>query len=99
MIRSFALTTSVHGTPAIQLENPTEAERMFLRRAVLTQFTDDIFYQKKQDASPFLQSESEHFILVEFWGNAKDFVDWLNSDDPEVEKVKDFCLENAGWDS
>lgn len=95
MIRKFDISISVHGTPAIQLENPTEAERWFLRRAVLTQFTDDIFYKKKQDASPFLQSESKNFILVEFWGNAKDFVDWLNSDDPEVLKAKELSEDFA----
>lgn len=91
MIRNFNISTCGHGTPAIQVENPTEVERMFLRRAILTQFTDDVFYQKKQDSKPFLQCETKDFILVEFWGgklNAMLFVDWLNSEDPEVQKAK-----------
>lgn len=97
MIRHFTLSTCGHGTPAIQVQNPTELERMFLRRAVLTQFTDDVFYQKKQDAKPFLQSETKDFIMIEFWGgqaNAELFVDWINSQDPEVQKAKEMC---ARW--
>lgn len=80
--------------PSIQIENPTEAERNFLRRAVLTQMMDDVFYINKQSAKPFLQSDSEKFILIEFWGkkeNAQLYVDWLNSDYEEIVKAKFFC--------
>lgn len=97
-IRKFEITTSSHGQPAIQLENPTGAERAFLRRAVLTQYTDDVFYTKKQEATPFLQAESKDFMLVEFWKGgvaAQEFVDWLNSDDPEVVKAREFARWSA----
>lgn len=95
MIRQFQITTSGHGMPSIQIENPTEAERNFLRRAVLTQMMDDVFYINKQGAQPFLQSDSENFILIEFWGkkeNAQLYVDWLNNSQcEEVVKTKFFC--------
>ena len=92
-IRTFKVTICAHGTPAIQVEKPTEAERQFLHRAVMTQFTDDPFYGRKQAAKPFLQCDQKDFILVEFWGSPADFVDWLNSDDPVVVKAKQMAVD------
>lgn len=48
----------------------------------------------KQDAKPFLQSESKDFIMIEFWGgvpNALKWVEWLNGDNPEVQKAKEIA--------
>lgn len=95
MIRKFEITTSSHHMKAIQLESPTEAERFFLKRAVMSQMMDDIFYQKKEICSPFLQSDHPNFLLIEFWkpDGAEEFVDFLNSDHPEVVKSKKFAEE------
>jgi len=92
-MRKFEIVTSAHGMPSIQID-PTPEERNFLKRAVLSQFTDCIFYQKKQDCSPFVQSDQPGFLLIEFWKGgveAQKFVDFLNSDHPEVLKAKKFA--------
>lgn len=95
MIRQFQITTSTwRSVPVLQVNNPTFAERNFLRRAILSQITEDIFYIKKQPAKPFLHKNDEQLLVVEFWGgieNATDFVEWLNSQDPEVVQEKFFC--------
>lgn len=94
MIRKFEISRSSHGTPAIQIQNPTEEERSFIKRATLTQMMDDVFYLMKQDAKPFLQSESRDFIMIEFWGgmpNALKWVEWLNGDSPEIQKAKEIA--------
>jgi len=92
MIRKFEITTSSHGMKSIQID-PTPAERAFLKRAVMSQSNDDIFYQKKTLCTPFLQSDHDNFILIEFWKpkGAEEFVNFLNSDHPEVVRAKEIA--------
>lgn len=89
MIRKFEITTSPHGMKAIQID-PTPEERTFLKKALMSNMTDCIFCQKKQIASPFLQSDQENFMLIEFWKpeGAEEFIEFLNSEHPEVLKAK-----------
>lgn len=64
------LSYSYHAMPCIQLENASDVEREFLRMAVLDNFTDSPFYQRKQKVSPFLQTDYDGYLLIEFWGAA-----------------------------
>jgi hypothetical protein len=71
--------------PCIQLTDATVEQHWFLKRAVRDNDTRSKFYQKKQDANPFIQGgydKKEGWLLIEFWGpkeTIQPYVDWLNS--------------------
>lgn len=73
---------SCHNQYCIQVKNPTKELRTFLKWAITDNLWQSDFYQKRQIANPFLQSDHEDYILIEFWSDNLDeillYVDWLN---------------------
>ena len=49
------------------MASPTEEERAYLKMALAGSQMDDPFYQARQKANPFLQSDHPHYVLIEFW--------------------------------
>ena len=84
-IRHFEVTISPNQMKAICIQ-PTPAERAFLHRVLRANLITDAFYQAKRLAHPFLQSDHDTYILIEFWkpDGADEYVSFLNSDDPHV---------------
>lgn len=77
--QTFTLGTSCHGMPCIEITNPTEKIRNFLRNAVLENRVNESAYIAKRYSTPFLQSDHDDYILIEFWGkDPTPFMDWLN---------------------
>lgn len=68
--------------PQIIQHSATPDQVAFISRAVRAYRTDDIFYQKKQKADPWIEAISIDFLRVDFGGGvaaATEYVDWLNS--------------------
>lgn len=76
----FEVSTTCHNMPGIQVENPSSAQRQFLRYAMMENRMGEPAYELRSKAGAFLQSDCPDFIMIEFWNpEFQTFVDWLNS--------------------
>lgn len=76
----FEITTSPNNMKCVEIEYPTENERNFIRNAVLENRIEHPAYVAARSGIPFLQSDHEDYLLVEFWGRRPEpFVYYLNS--------------------
>jgi hypothetical protein len=89
MEKTFKVDITCHNQYGIQLWDNGQVENFkskknFLKRAVLDNWIKSEFYQKKQKVSPFLQSNCNDFIMVEFWTDdlkaVEEYVEFLNSE-------------------
>lgn len=72
-------TISHNGLRCIEIENPTEEVRNFLRESVLENRIAEPVYIARSLAGAFLQADYDTYILIEFWGTRPEpFIDWLN---------------------
>ena len=85
----FEVKISSNGMPSIQAENPSPEIRNLIHRAINADDLRDPAYEFKHKAGAFLQSDSEDYILVEFWmPGYQPFVDYLNQELAKLKKVK-----------
>lgn len=78
-IAKLEVSQSPHGMSCIQVENPSARLRDIIRQAIMANHIDDLAYELRTDAGAFLQSDSDDYILVEFWKpDYQKFVDYLN---------------------
>lgn len=49
--------------------------RAYLNHAMRANRMDDPFYRERQSAHPFLQCDSQDYILIEFWVGEEDKTD------------------------
>ena len=72
------ITTSLHGQNCIEIENPTQKVRQIIKSVLTANHFDDPDYQACQLPRPFLQCDTEDYMLIEFWGtNVPEFVSYL----------------------
>lgn len=75
------LSKSPNGMMCISQVDPPKALRWFIKRALLANHCEDPFYQQRQKAHPFLQSDHTDYLLVEFWTDSekavKAYLAWL----------------------
>lgn len=65
--------------PCIQIENPSQPWRSIIRQAITVNDMNDPAYGLRSEAGAFLQSDSDDYLLVEFWKpDYQPFVDYLN---------------------
>jgi len=80
----LTLGKSPEGHPAIHVHNPSPQLRNLLRRVMTANMSGDPSYELKAKAHPFLQCDSDEYMMIEFWTNRqnsiKDFVDHLNAE-------------------
>jgi hypothetical protein len=75
----FAVTTGPHNMPSLELRDPEVEEREFLKYVLACNLIGDEKYELSQRAGAFLQSDSEYYVLVEFWQpDHESLVQWLN---------------------
>ena len=75
----FKITTSVHDMKCIQIKNPSNGVRTFLRSIVTCNWIHDDDYKVSKKAGAFLQCDYPDYILIEFWNDgAEYFVDYIN---------------------
>lgn len=75
----FTVVKGPHGMPSLSLRDPDPEVRTFVRKAVTSQWMDDVRYELRTQAGAFLQCDYENYVLVEFWQpDYQPFVDWLN---------------------
>jgi hypothetical protein len=67
----------------IEIFNPSSIVRNFIISSVSCNYVNDINYIKKQNVHPFIQSNTDDYILIEFWTDdvklIKDYIKFLNS--------------------
>lgn len=73
---------SCHDMYCVKVINPSKELRVFLRWAITDNLSSSDYYIKRRLANPFLQSDHEDYILIEFWSDdlskITECVDWLN---------------------
>jgi len=75
----FTLTKSRNNMLCIEIENPTNKVRDFIRNAVMENRIEHPAYIASRNSTPFLQADYPDYLLVEFWGrNPQPFMDYLN---------------------
>lgn len=77
----FELALSNNDMFAIELINPGEEERSFLKSVILNNWTEDTDYKYSKKASPFIQCDSSDYLLIEFWNprGIDEFIEYLNN--------------------
>jgi len=86
------MSISCHNQFCIQLTNANSLEISYLKRAIMANHIDDIFYKMKQNVHPFLQGidEQSGWILIEFWTNNKkacqEYICFLNDNSQDYRK-------------
>jgi hypothetical protein len=85
-MRMFEADITPHGTWGIMISNPTEEERIFLRRIVMSQGIHNDDYKIKNKAGAFIQADDETYVMVEFWIEAgvDEFIKYVNN--PKVRR-------------
>lgn len=81
--RPFQVTTCLHGTPALEINDASKALHAYLSRLMRENRMDHEHYKLRMDAGAFFQggsTEDEGWILIEFWNpdQAQKFVDYVN---------------------
>jgi hypothetical protein len=75
------LTKSPDDVPCIEMIRAPSRQREIVRSIVMNQWTDSEDYKMKQGAIPFIQCDTDEYVLVEFFGHEpaiQEFVDYLN---------------------
>lgn len=85
-MRTFEADVTPYGSWGIMIKNPTEEERIFLRRIVMCQDTHDVEYKISKKAGAFMQADDVKYVMVEFWieDGVDDFIKYVNN--PEVRR-------------
>ena len=64
------------------ITNPSESLRQAIYQCIRDNFNDSPVYLLKLDAQPFLQCDSDDYMLIEFWSDdeasQQKFVDAIN---------------------
>lgn len=77
----FKVTKSANDMPAIELKNPAPEIREFILQAMRENRLGHPAYEARSKASAFLQSNSNDYLLIEFWNQTyKEFIEYLNTE-------------------
>jgi hypothetical protein len=71
-----------NSVPVIVLNTATVEQIAFLKRAILSFDSSDIFYTQRQICDPGIAAISEDYVLINFYSDfpeAELYVEWLNS--------------------
>lgn len=74
-----------HGMqPALEIFNPTKAQRDFIHAVMRNQFIDSLHYKVTHKAGAFLQCDDDKYILIEFWlPTYQEFITYIKSNLPK----------------
>lgn len=77
----FQVTTSAQGLPCIEIQHPAPEIKSLIHRVLSANNLGDPAYELKNKAGAFLQSDSQDYLLVEFWTDGyRPLVDYLNQE-------------------
>lgn len=83
-VPTLTLGKSPGGLPAVHIDNPSPQLRALLRRVMTANMSGDPSYELRIRAHPFLQCDSDEYMMIEFWtdrqNSIENFVDHINAE-------------------